>query len=172
MTESGYGRDPQAGPPPEDVWQQGTAPAPGPAPADWPPYPGMLPLRQPRPRRATTVSVLLIVFGALGLLLGLLLLALISHDKNQGQTVSGALHLSAYLQLVLSAAEVVSGILVLQGREWARILAIVLCGLNVLGGVISLFSGGGGSGIFGIGLNILLVRLLFNEDVVEWCRRA
>jgi hypothetical protein len=182
MTESGYGRDPQPGPPPEDVWQQGVGAAPGPAPAGWPqysdvstgqgvsPYPG-LPARLPRPRKATTVSVLLIVFGALGVLLGLLLLALISHDKNNGETVSGALYLAAYLQLVLSAAEVVCGILLLQGREAARIVAIVLCGLNIVGGLISLFSGGG-TGIVGIGLNILMVRLLFNSDVAEWCRQA
>jgi len=180
MTESGYGRDPRPEPPAGDDWQAGAVPTPGDVwqqgavsgPADRLPYGAVLPLPRPRPRRATTVSVLLIVFGALGLLLGALLLALNNHDRNNGETVSSALYLAAYLQLAFSGAEIASGVLVLQGREWARVLAIVLCGLNVLGGVISLVSGGGGSGIVGMGLNILLIRMLFNPDVVEWCRQA
>jgi hypothetical protein len=179
MTESGYGRDPRSEPPAAEDWQVGAMPTPGDVwqqgtvsgPADRLPY-GMLPLQRPRPRRATTVSVLLIVFGALGLLIGVLLLALISHDKNKGETISTALYISAYLQLLLSAAEIAGGVLVLQGKEWARILAIVLCSLNVLGGVISLVSGGGGSGIVGMGLNLLMIRLLLNSEVAEWTRRA
>jgi hypothetical protein len=157
MAESGYGAEPQAGPPAEDPWQFGA----GPTQVD-----------RPRPRKATTAGVMLIVFGALSLLLGLLLLSLLNSDKNNGNTVSSAFYGAAYLQMVLSVAQIVSGVLVLQGRSWARVLAIVLCGLNLLGDLVSLFSGAGFQGILGVLVNIGLIRLLVNDEVVEWCRRA
>jgi uncharacterized membrane protein (DUF2068 family) len=135
-----------------------------------PGYGAGIPVRPPRPRRVTTAGVLLIVLGALGVLLSFFVIALLHRDQNNGDTVSGGVFFLLYLQLVLSAAEAVAGILLLQGRGWARIVAIVLCSINLAGAVISLFTGAGGSVITGILINVALIRLLTREEVVEWCR--
>ena len=166
MTEFGYGSDPQAGPPVDDPWK--LSGVPGPTDQQYSPLP--LPQPRVRPRSATTAGVLLIVIGALGLLFGVLVLALANHDKNQGETVSATLFIAGYVQIVFSGVQIVNGVMVLQGKAWARVTAIVLCSLTLLIGVVSLTSGGGSTGVVGLGLNILLIRLLLNRDVIAWCR--
>jgi hypothetical protein len=129
---------------------------------------GASPLARTRPRRATTVAVLLMVFGALGVLLAFVLTSILNDATDHGETVSGGFYLLAYASLALSAAEIVSGVFVLMGRSWARMLAIVLCSLNILSGVISLFTGSF-TAIVGVLLNIGLIRLLNRDDVRDWC---
>jgi hypothetical protein len=123
-----------------------------------------------RPRQATTAAILLIVFGVLGILAALLLISLINNDASHGQTDPAYVYVLFYLQLVLSLAEAACGIFVWQGKAWARTLAIAVCSINIIGGVLSLFSGVAFQAIVGVILNIVLIRLLANEDVKDWCR--
>jgi hypothetical protein len=126
--------------------------------------------RGPRPRQATVAAILLGLFGLLGVFVAWLLVAALKDDTDHGETVNGALYALAYLQFALSGAQIVSGLLVWQGRAWARILAIVLCSVNLLGGVLSLASGGAFQAITALALNIGLIRMLTRPDVADWCR--
>jgi hypothetical protein len=125
-----------------------------------------LPPRRVRPRQVKVVSILLVFFGLLGVAIAWLLLSLIDDDVNHGETVNRFLYVLCYAQFALAVLQIASGALVWQGANWARITAIVLCGINALSGVISLFSGGGFQAIVGILLNIALIRMLLRDDVV------
>lgn len=74
-----------------------------------------------------------------------------------------------YLQFALSGTQIVSGIFVLRGAWWARLLGIVLCGINLIGAVVNLVSGAPLPAIIAIALNVALIKYLMNEDVREWC---
>lgn len=123
-----------------------------------------------RPRQASMAAILLIVFGGLGILLALLLLSLVSDEASHGSAEPGIVYALFYGQLILSAAEALSGVFVWLGRGWARTLAIVLCSINILSGVLSLFTGVAIQAIIGAVINIALIRLLASSEVGEWCR--
>lgn len=129
------------------------------------------PTRPSRPRQATMLAVLLVVFGGLGLVAALLLMSIVGDSADHGQEVPAFLYVLVYAQFVLSVALAACGIFVWQGRSWARILAIVLCSLNIAGGVVSLFSGAVFQAVAGIAVNIAMLRLLNNDDVRAWCDR-
>jgi hypothetical protein len=63
----------------------------------------------------------------------------------------------------------VSGVFVLQGRNWARLLAIGLCSVNLLGAVVSLFTGAIFQAITAFAINVALIRLLNDYEVQAWC---
>lgn len=123
-----------------------------------------------RPRQVWLASIMLAVFGALGLVVAFLLLAILNDDASHGQSVSGGLYFIVALQAVVSAAQIGSGAFVWLGRSWARTLAIGICVVNILGALLGLASGAFLQVILGVVLNIALIRLLMHEDVVEWCR--
>lgn len=122
-----------------------------------------------RPRRATTAAVLLGVFGLLGILSALLLRSVVGDSVDHGQSVPAVLYVLVYAQFALSATQAICGVFVWQGRSWARVVAIVLCSVNIVGAVVSLFTGAVLQTIAGLALNIGLLRLLNNDDVREWC---
>jgi hypothetical protein len=122
-----------------------------------------------RPRQATIAGVLLIIFGALAILVALALLATVNDATDHGESVSGILYVLVYGQFILSAAQIVSGIFVLVGKPWARVLAVVICSLNLLGGVVSLVTGNFLQALFGIVINGALIATLNRNDVRDWC---
>jgi len=123
-----------------------------------------------RPGRAAVVSIALMVVGLLGILLTWFLLSLLNDATDHGETVPSVFFVLSYLQFAVSAAQIVSGVFVWTGRQpWARILAIVVCSLNLVGGVVSLFSGNCLPGIFNVSLNIGLIAGLRDEAVYDWC---
>jgi hypothetical protein len=125
--------------------------------------------RRRPPGLVIATTILLAIFGALGLLFGWLLLSLINDDTSHGESVSGTLYFLAYLQFTLSALQILSGLMVLRGWRWGRILAITLCSVNLLGGVVDLFSGAPVQAIGNFALNIALIRLLTRDTVADWC---
>ena len=129
------------------------------------------PTRPSRPRQATMLAVLLGAFGVLGILLAFLLRSIVGDSADHGQSVPAVLYILVYAQLLLSATQAISGVFIWQGREWARVLAIVLCSVNILGAVVSLFTGAILQAIGALAINIGLLRLLNNEDVREWCAK-
>lgn len=129
------------------------------------------PAQPVRPRQATTVAVLLSVFGGLGFLYAFLLMSVVSDSSDHGQSVPTVLYVLVWVQFALSAAQVICGVSVWQGRNWARVLAIVLCSINILGAVVSLFSGAVFQSIVAIGVNAAMLRLLNDYEVQVWCTR-
>ncbi|HKT00579.1 MAG TPA: hypothetical protein VJT31_13675 [Rugosimonospora sp.] len=162
MSEPGFQTDPEpAGSSHEDAldyFRRGTA-------ATTPPVPAT------RPRQATLLAVLLAVFGGLGICAGYLLLSIVNDSASHGQSVPAVLYVLVYGQFALAAAEAVCGVFVWQGRAWARTAGNVLCSVNIVGAVLSLFAGAIPQAIAGIAINIGLLRLLNNEDVRDWCSR-
>lgn len=132
------------------------APASAPAPAWTPPVaPPPAPVGPPaRPGSVTTASILLIVIGVLVTLLGLLFILLgtlvggaadstfTDQFGNLAGAVGGVVAVFGIIFAGFGILEVLSGIYMLAGRSWARILAIIL---SVLGGLVSLGGVAGGT---------------------------
>lgn len=127
--------------------------------------------RPDRPRRATTLSVLLVVFGALGMLAALLLMALVNGGTAPGRSAPAVGYALGYAQFLLSAALATSGVFVWPGRSWARALAIGLCSVAVLGTLVTLVVTAQARAVLGVAAHLALLRLLNEPDVRAWCRR-
>lgn len=118
-----------------------------------------------RPRPVWVASVLLTAFGLIGVVFAWVSEASLG---AHGEAVKPALRALLYIQLVLSAAQAGSGLFLWQGRNWARVLALLLCGINIAGGVITLLSGALGA-IVGIAVNVVLIKMLRDGEVWDWC---
>ena len=117
-----------------------------------------------RPRQVTITAILLVVFGALSLMLAMLLLSVVN-DEDVAAWVYGLVA----VQFLLSGAQILSGIFVWLGRAWARTVATVVCSVNLVGAVLSLASGAVPQAITAGAVNIALLRMLRGRDVTEWC---
>lgn len=126
--------------------------------------PAVQPVRY-RPRQVTVTSVLLAIFGGLGLMMAMLLLSIVNNESDLPVWIYGLV----YAQLLLSGAQILSGIFVYLGKAWARKVAVVICGINLAGAVLSLFTGAILQAITAAAVNIALIRLLTGSDVAEWC---
>jgi hypothetical protein len=118
-----------------------------------------------RPRQVTIVSVLLAIFGGLGLMMAMLLLSIVNDEGD----LPGWIYVLVYGQLLLSGAQILTGIFVWLGKSWARTVATVICGVNLVGAVLSVFSGAFLQAITAAAVNIALIRLLRSNEVAEWC---
>jgi len=125
------------------------------------------PTQPVRPRQVKTSAVLLIVFGVLGFLLALLLMSMVS--DSHGRSVPAVLSVLVFAQMALSAAQAVCGVAIWEGWSWARGLAISLCSVNLVGALVSLFTGAILQAIAGAAVNIGLLRLLNDYEVQAWC---
>jgi hypothetical protein len=126
------------------------------------------PLARPareRPRQVTWASVLLAVFGGLGLMMAMLLLSIVNDESD----LPGWIYALVYGQLLLSGAQILTGVFVYLGKSWARTTATVICSINLIGAVLSLVSGAIVQAITGAAVNIALLRMLTSSDVKEWC---
>ncbi len=124
-----------------------------------------------RPRQLVLAAVILVVFGALTVVNGWALQRLVDDSVAHGQSVPGVVYGALYLQYVLGLGQILSAVFVWQGREWARIVAIVVCSVNILTALLSLVAGALYLGCLGILVNAGLIRILTLRDVVDWCRR-
>ncbi|BCJ55700.1 hypothetical protein Asp14428_71750 [Actinoplanes sp. NBRC 14428] len=124
-----------------------------------------------RPRPVKTLAILLGVFGVLGLLIAFVLMAAINDSSGHGQSVPILLYVLFFVQFALSTAQTASGVFLWRGRSWARTLAIALCSVNIVGGLVSLATGAIFQAVAGIAINIGLIRLANNDEVQAWCGR-
>jgi uncharacterized membrane protein (DUF2068 family) len=121
-----------------------------------------------RPRQVKIASILMAVFGTLGLIVSALLWVVLAEDASHGRESPVWLYALLAAQVLVSASQVVSGVLIWQGVAWARNLAAVICGLNIAGGVLTLVTGAALQAVVGIVVNIALIRLLYHQDVTDW----
>ena len=132
-------------PPPPAPPAQDPAPAPG-----WtaPPAPAAAPVAPlTRPGTVTTAAIVMMVIGVLVAVLGLLIVLAGSLLSGAGGTgfsgqfadlpaaVGGFVVVVGVIFLAFGVLEVFTGIYLLPGRPWARIMAIIL---SILGGLVSL----------------------------------
>lgn len=128
------------------------------------------PVTVKRPRDVWVVSIVLVLFGLLGILIGLLLVATLEGDRSHGRSVGALPYLLAVAALALSVVQSAGGVFVFIGREWARITAMAICALNILAGLVTILSAGAVQACVGIAVNIALIVALNKESVTDWCR--
>ncbi len=144
-----------------------------PAPAQWPPTAPVAtpaPLGPPRPGSITAAAIVLIVFGAILGLIGLLVMlggAMFSAIKDQpelaGQLgqVSDAfgvfILIVGALMATWGALQVLAAIFVLRGRTWARITAMIVAILGALIGLASIIPGENGVTPVGVVISLVIV---------------
>lgn len=125
-----------------------------------------------RTRQVVGVSIAMMVLGLLGLLVTWLLFSVLTDETDHGESVAAGYFVLCYVQFGLSATQILSGVFIWRGgRSWPRIAAMVICSLNLLGGVVTLFSGNIVQGLFGIVVNGALIQSLRKDDVYDWCHK-
>ena len=124
-----------------------------------------------RPGAATTGGVLLIVFGALAVIFSLYVISqLHATEVDYGESVDGFYYAIYVGQMVFSAVQIVAGIFLLKGREWARIVGILTCSLNLLAAIVALFTGSALAALFAFAINGGIITALTRPNVREWCQ--
>jgi hypothetical protein len=128
--------------------------------------------RQRRPRAVWTASTLLIVFGLLAIFVTWLLLNLANANVAHGRSMPSAVYVMLFGQIALSSAQVVSGVFLWRGKEWALTTAKIICWLNLAGGILTLISGSTVQQVLGtLAINGGILATLNNSDVADWCDR-
>lgn len=129
------------------------------------------PAAQPRdrsqeraPRKVWLVTILLAVFGGLGLMLAMLLLSAV----NTAGDVPGWVYGLVFAQFLLSGLQILSGIFIWIGKAWARTAATVVCSINLVGAVITLLSGAYINALSTGAVNAGLIALLRSQEVADW----
>jgi hypothetical protein len=133
------------------------------APAAPSPYYG----RPERPGGVTAAAVILFVSSGLGLLGACALVSL-----SGSSSVSSDLALVGILLAVGAIINVALGVLVLQGRNWARITTIVFCALGIVLQVVQLAQGAGPTGFLGMALNAVVIGLLSTQSASAFFRAS
>jgi hypothetical protein len=117
-------------------------------------------------------SIVLVLFGLVGLLAAGLLLMAANEDVRHGRDVAGVFYALVYIQFGLSTLQVTSGVLLWLGVRWAVGLATAICVINMIGNVVTFFAGAFLPASIGLILNLLLLRLVRSDKVAEWCDLA
>ncbi|GLZ75451.1 hypothetical protein Afil01_02580 [Actinorhabdospora filicis] len=128
-----------------------------------------------KPGNVTTAQVILWIQGALTVVLALVLLGM----SGQVDSSSGGIFLVfIVLALAQAALEIAAAVGLGAGRNWARILAIVVESIAIIvAGLNLLTSGGGASGgylcgsLVGIGLAVTVIGCLAQESARDWCNQ-
>ncbi|MDQ1724864.1 MAG: hypothetical protein QOG52_1892 [Frankiaceae bacterium] len=162
--QQAYGQPPQAPPPygqpPQPYVQQ---PAPYPQPGAYPQmgYPAAS-MDTGIPGSVKTVSVLMFISAGFGILGSLLIIFGASAVNALGaKTISGLLVFFAVIILAISALEIVVGLKIRVGENWARVTGIVLTAISALFQLSQLSRSGGN--IIGLALSALILYFLIWE---------
>ncbi len=129
--------------------------------------------RMRRPGGVIAVEVLLYLYAALNLLAGVLLLIVGgASDSGPDRDLHGfevfiGILLIIWGLLMLWLAREIAG-----GNEVARVLWVVLNGLEILAGVAALIQGHIGAGIISVVIPTLLIYLVFTPQAEQYFQRA
>ena len=113
-----------------------------------------------RPSVVTTVAILLFIRGGLSILGGLIALTGGSFLAGFGGT--GALVVWGIIALLVGIVEIWAGTGILNLREQARMVALLVVGLDAALTIIFLIQGAGG-GVIGLALDAFIIWTLVNK---------
>lgn len=123
-----------------------------------------------RPGLASFGAIALIAIGALGVLYTLFAFSQLHAAAQEGLEVDGVEYGIWFVQLAFSVVQIISGIFLWRGREWARVLGLVFCWLNLVGGIITLFTGAIVPAFIGLAINGGVIAALTRPDVRDWAQ--
>ena len=110
------------------------------------------------PPSVNVASILLFISGGFGVLGGLLLFAVSS--------IAAWVAVVAVVVLGIALVEIYTGLQLRKLVPWARTATILLAGLAILFGVVSLFRGGYTS-VIGIALDAYVIVLMYRPDTLK-----
>jgi hypothetical protein len=119
------------------------------------------------PRQVTVATIVVLGFGVLYALLGLM--ALTSAGDQISQIVIGSKGSSAVVVVVAwvgAVLYIVPALYLRRGRPWARYLIIAVAVLGILGGLLSL-----PTGLLGLAIHAALLFLMLRPTTKRWFRR-
>jgi hypothetical protein len=122
------------------------------------------PYRQARPTAVWVASGLLVLLALLNLMLALLVFSF------EGQQADDAA-LFGWTSVAFAAIFTVLAVFLFRGASWARFTVIGLTLLNLALAVFSWISAGSGPGCLTLLPQIVLLVLMFQRSVADWCYR-
>jgi hypothetical protein len=130
--------------------------------------PDEAPLKPRPPAIVWTAFALLLAIGLLGIVSLVLAIVLVS----RGQAVGGtALIVGGLLTLLQCAGYIVAAVFLLRRARWARVLGIVMVGVNLALSLLQAMAGGGIS-LPGLLLAGAALFLLLRRETVDWVSPA
>jgi hypothetical protein len=120
--------------------------------------------RQPRPVAVWVATGLLVLLAALNLLLALLVF---SFEGQQAQDAA----LFGWMSVAFAVIFAVLAVFLFRGASWARYTVIGLTLLNLALAVFSWISAGSGPGCLTLLPQIILLVLMLQRPVADWCYR-
>jgi hypothetical protein len=116
------------------------------------------------------VSVVFAVRGTLGLLLTVGLIGALHLRAVQELPLPSWYANVLWLQVGVCAGQVVSGLLLLRGKEWPRMLGLSVLWFDIAAGtLIMLATTFSCAGLVGIAVDAVLIWMLFWAEVRDWC---
>ncbi|MCD6382845.1 MAG: hypothetical protein J7L88_00080 [Thermoplasmata archaeon] len=119
-----------------------------------------------RPQKATIVGLIFIILALYSIVMAVVMTILASSllgPLGGGVSVILWICIAPFILLYILA-----GYGILQGKHWGWVLGVVFGLLGILGGISSLAQGNYYSAI-SLLLSIIVVYLLFQDEVKEWC---
>lgn len=138
-------------------------------------------MKPPRPLGISILAIIELLFGVISLVLGAILAAasgsIVSAAKSVGLGSIGAGALGTVIA-ILGGGLVIAGLIGIligwgfwTGRGWARIVAIILTAIGVIGGLVALLLGIY-TGIVGLVIDVLILWYLFRPSVKAYFSKS
>jgi hypothetical protein len=126
--------------------------------------------RRSLPGKVIAVSVVVAVRGTLGLLLTVATIGALHLRAVQALPLPSWYANVLWLQVGICAGQVVSGLLLLLGKKWPRMLGLSVLWFDIAAGtLIMLATTFSCAGLFGIAVDAVLIWMLFWAEVRDWC---
>ncbi len=123
------------------------------------------------PRRLRFVRGFLWLQAVLNILVTMLLAVLTINELNHGNEEAGLLLVLAILGFLVSIVLIACAIQISHGTAWVRPTVMVVEGLSVVLGAISLLNGGAFTQLIGIGIAIGIIVVLNKPEEHAWFTR-
>jgi hypothetical protein len=122
------------------------------------------------PGKVIAVSVVLALRGALGLLLTVAIIGALHLPALQDLSLPSWYANVLWIQVATCAGEIVSGLLLLRGKEWPRMLGLSVLWFDVAGGTLVMLTTTFSCGwLVGVAVDVVLVWMLAWPEVRDWC---
>lgn len=131
----------------------------------WKGYNPNPPTRPRPPGQVVAVSIVLVIRGALGLLLTYVTLQLL-HLHPVASWIPDVL----WFSMGFAIAQIVSGLFLLRGKPWPRVLGLGVLALDIgLGMFIMVQTNPSCAGLSGMAVDVAIIAMLSRPAVRDWC---